>query len=59
MYLPTDASANADPYAGAQMMPLPVPRRCLCLSMMMPLNASVDEEYASADALDADVCRCK
>ncbi len=34
-----------------QLMPLPM--------QLMPLNASVDEEYACADEEDADVCRCK
>ncbi len=42
----------------AMMIPMPVPRLCLCQSEMMTLNASVNEEYACADAKDADVCRC-
>ncbi len=51
MQLPTDASADAYPSVGAQMRPLAM--------QMMPLNASVDEEYACANAKDAEVCQCK
>ncbi len=44
MQLPTDPSADDDQSAGAQ---------------MMPLNASVEEKYACANAEDTNVCPCK